>query len=145
LPKVDHTILVRFYDYLVESVLTPNITPSVSLRTPAVVRSLCLPELFSLRLSPASFCYEGLKHYFVIHFPQRSRALKDFIDKVLGPDNDITRFEYTKKNNREDGPALVGIELNCKEEYPSLIDRMERYGINYIEINKDSALFYLLI
>lgn len=92
-----------------------------------------------------SLIYEGLKHYFIIHFPQRSGALKEFIDKVLGPDNDITRFEYTKKNNREDGPALVGIELNRKEEYPSLIDRMERYGINYIEINKEPALFHLLI
>ena len=92
-----------------------------------------------------SLIYEGLKHYFIVHFPQRSGALKEFIDKVLGPHDDITRFEYTKKNNREDGPALVGIELHRKEEYQTLIDRMEQHGIHYIEINKDPVLFHLLI
>ncbi|MFD1675692.1 threonine ammonia-lyase IlvA [Alicyclobacillus fodiniaquatilis] len=92
-----------------------------------------------------SLIYEGLKYYFIVHFPQRSGALKEFIDNVLGPDDDITRFEYTKKNNREDGPALVGIELKRKEEYQFLIERMERHGIRYIDINKDPALFHLLI
>jgi threonine dehydratase len=92
-----------------------------------------------------SLIYEGLKHYFIIDFPQRAGALRKFIDHILGPDDDITRFEYTKKNNRENGPALVGIELIQKEDYDCLMFRMEQYGINYVEINKDRTLFNLLI
>lgn len=92
-----------------------------------------------------SLIFEGLKHYFIIQFPQRAGALRQFIDLVLGPEDDITRFEYTKKNNRENGPALVGIELNQKEDYQALIDRMEQYGVDYIEINRDPTLFNLLI
>ena len=84
-------------------------------------------------------------HYFIIHFPQRAGALREFIDLVVGPDDDITRFEYTKKNNREDGPALVGIELKQREDYEPLITRMKHYGIQYIEINKEPSLFHLLI
>ncbi|MCF8563181.1 threonine ammonia-lyase IlvA [Alicyclobacillus tolerans] len=92
-----------------------------------------------------SLIYEGLMHYFIIHFPQRAGALREFIDLVVGPDDDITRFEYTKKNNREDGPALVGIELKQREDYEPLITRMKHYGIQYIEINKEPSLFHLLI
>lgn len=92
-----------------------------------------------------SLIYEGLMHYFIIHFPQRAGALREFIDLVVGPDDDITRFEYTKKNDKENGPALVGIELKRREDYRPLIQRMEQYGIHYIEINKDPALFHLLI
>lgn len=58
-----------------------------------------------------SMMYEGLQHYFIVNFPQRAGALREFLDEVLGPTDDITRFEYTKKNNKSDGPALVGIEL----------------------------------
>ncbi|QSO50770.1 threonine ammonia-lyase IlvA [Alicyclobacillus curvatus] len=92
-----------------------------------------------------SLIYEGLKHYFIIHFAQRAGALRDFIDQVLGPDDDITRFEYTKKNNKENGPALVGIELKQRADYDALISRMELAGIQYTEINKDPGLFQLLI
>jgi threonine dehydratase len=92
-----------------------------------------------------SLLYEGLKHYFIINFPQRAGALREFVDKVLGPHDDITRFEYTKKNNKDNGPALVGIELKCKDDYHPLIDRLNRNGIQYIEITKDPYLFNLLI
>ena len=92
-----------------------------------------------------SLIYEGLMHYFIIHFAQRAGALREFIDCVVGPDDDITRFEYTKKNNKENGPALVGIELKQREDYEPLINRMETYGIKYVEINKDPSLFHLLI
>ncbi|HZG17096.1 MAG TPA: threonine ammonia-lyase IlvA [Candidatus Bathyarchaeia archaeon] len=92
-----------------------------------------------------SLIYEGLKHYFIINFPQRAGALREFIDRVLGKDDDITRFEYTKKNNKENGPALVGIELKYKEDYRGLIDRLDKHGIAYTEINKDENLFNLLI
>jgi len=92
-----------------------------------------------------SLIYEGLLYYFIINFPQRAGALREFLDNVLGPDDDITTFEYTKKNNKESGPGLVGIELKRKEDYAGLIERMEQKGFPYTEINNDSTLFHLLI
>lgn len=92
-----------------------------------------------------SLIYEGLKHYFLINFPQRAGALREFLEQVLGPNDDIARFEYTKKHNKENGPALVGIELSDKEDYQGLIERMEAKGIPYTELNRDLNLFNLLI
>ncbi|MFD0694060.1 threonine ammonia-lyase IlvA [Paenibacillus sp. GCM10027628] len=92
-----------------------------------------------------SLIYEGLKHYFILNFPQRAGALREFLEEVLGPTDDITRFEYTKKNNRDDAPALVGIELKNKDDYDGLIERLSRKDYGYIEINKDPKLFNLLI
>ena len=63
-----------------------------------------------------SLVYEGLQHYFIIQFPQRAGALKEFILNVLGPQDDITRFEYTKKNNKSNGPVLIGIELKSNQD-----------------------------
>ena len=92
-----------------------------------------------------SMIYEGFKHYFIVNFPQRAGALREFIDEVLGENDDITRFEYTKKNNRDEGPVLVGIELENAEDYPQIIQRMKEHNYTYIEINKDEQLFHLLI
>ncbi|OYD06652.1 threonine ammonia-lyase IlvA [Paludifilum halophilum] len=92
-----------------------------------------------------SLIFEGLKHYFTVNFPQRAGALREFLDEVLGPDDDITRFEYTKKNSKENGPALVGIELKRRSDYTPLIERMRKKGFQYMEINKDPYLFNLLI
>jgi len=92
-----------------------------------------------------SLIHEGLKHYFTINFPQRAGALREFLDKVLGPNDDITRFEYIKKNNKENGPALVGIELKSREDYEPLLERMKKNNYTYIELNKDPLLFDLLI
>ncbi|MCP4520140.1 MAG: threonine ammonia-lyase IlvA [Cytophagales bacterium] len=92
-----------------------------------------------------SLMYEGLKHYFIIRFPQRAGALREFVGKVLGPNDDITRFEYSKKSIKEAGPAFVGVELSQKEDYQVLIDKMESFGINYTEINKDPILYDYLI
>lgn len=89
--------------------------------------------------------YEGLKHYFIIRFPQRTGALRDFLNNILGPNDDITYFEYTKKHNRESGPALVGIQVRKKEDYEALIQRMEAQKINYQTLNDSSMLFDLLI
>ncbi len=69
-----------------------------------------------------SLQYEGLKHYFLIRFAQRPGALKEFVNQVLGPNDDITRFEYIKKHNKESGPALVGIELSARKDYESLLN-----------------------
>lgn len=92
-----------------------------------------------------SMIYEGLKHYFMVNFPQRSGALREFLDDVLGPDDDIVQFEYTKKHNKENGPALVGIELKSRDDYGPLIERMNHKGFRYAELNKDPLLFNLLI
>ncbi|NGY92271.1 threonine ammonia-lyase IlvA [Bacillus megaterium] len=92
-----------------------------------------------------SMIYEGLQHYFIVNFPQRAGALREFLDEVLGPTDDISRFEYTKKNNKDSGPALVGIELKHKEDYYPLINRMDKKGFPYTEINKESNLFHLFI
>ncbi|MFT9847025.1 threonine ammonia-lyase IlvA [Aneurinibacillus sp. REN35] len=92
-----------------------------------------------------SLIYEGLKHYFIINFPQRAGALREFLDNVLGPNDDITRFEYTKKNNKDNGPALVGIELKKPEDYAPLIERLVQRNIDYMEINNNPSLFNLLI
>lgn len=92
-----------------------------------------------------SLIHEGLKHYFTIQFPQRAGALREFINDVLGPDDDITRFEYTKQNSRAQGPVLLGIELKRRQDYRPLIERMDKKGFQYIEINKNPTLFQLLI
>jgi threonine dehydratase len=92
-----------------------------------------------------SLIYEGLKHYFMVNFPQRAGALREFLDDVLGPNDDITRFEYTKQHNKDNGPALVGIELKHREDYASLMERMYAKGLTFYELNKDPLLFNLLI
>lgn len=92
-----------------------------------------------------SLMYEGLKHYFIISFPQRAGALREFLDEILGPTDDITRFEYTKKNIKEEGPALVGIELKSKEDYKLLIDRLTSKQIDFIELNKNPTLFSFIL
>ena len=92
-----------------------------------------------------SLIYEGLLHYFIVNFPQRAGALRQFLDEVLQPGEDITTFEYTKKNNKENGPALVGIEIKDKLDYEGLVERMKQSGFTFKEINNDSILFDLLI
>jgi len=92
-----------------------------------------------------SLLYEGLKHYFVVNFPQRAGALREFLDGVLGPDDDITRFEYTKKSSKENGPALVGIELKSPADYEPLIARMRDKGISFIALKDHPDLFQLLV
>ncbi|MEM7656754.1 MAG: threonine ammonia-lyase [Bacteroidota bacterium] len=89
--------------------------------------------------------YHGLKHYFIIRFPQRAGALRDFLVNVLGPTDDITHFEYTKTNNREAGPALVGLEVRSEADYEALIQRMKTHQINYELVNDKPMLFHLLV
>jgi threonine dehydratase len=92
-----------------------------------------------------SLQYEGLKHYFLIRFAQRPGALKEFVNNVLGPDDDITRFEYMQKHNKETGPALVGIELKSKKDYETLVANLTRSQINYTELRNDDNLFGYLV
>lgn len=92
-----------------------------------------------------SLQYEGLKHYFLISFAQRPGALKEFVNTVLGPNDDITRFEYMQKTNKENGPALVGIELQSRSDYDTLLKKMNASNIGFSEINKNDQLFGYLI
>ena len=92
-----------------------------------------------------SLQYEGLKHYFLINFAQRPGALKEFVNNVLGPNDDITRFEYMQKNNKEAGPALVGIELKNREDHDALLTNLNKYHIGYTELSKDNTLFSYLV
>lgn len=92
-----------------------------------------------------SLQYEGLKHYFLIRFAQRPGALKQFVNHVLGPNDDITRFEYMQKHNKETGPALVGIELKSKQDYENLINNLNHHQINYTELSKQDNLFGYLV
>ncbi len=92
-----------------------------------------------------SLQYEGLKHYFLVRFAQRPGALREFLNYVLGPGDDITRFEYIQKTNKESGPALVGIELQARQDYGPLIENMRRYNIDFTELNKNDTLFGYLV
>jgi len=92
-----------------------------------------------------SLLYEGLKHYFLVRFPQRAGALRHFVNNVLGPDDDITRFEFIKKNNREAGPALVGIEMKVPSDYGVLLANMKKHKVAFTEVNNNESLFEYLI
>ncbi|MEH0156576.1 threonine ammonia-lyase IlvA [Limibacter armeniacum] len=92
-----------------------------------------------------SLLFEGLKFYFIIRFPQRAGALRDFLVNVLGPKDDIVHFEYTKKINREKGPALVGLEVESPEDFNKLTERMSEKNIQYELLNERFDLFNFLI
>jgi len=92
-----------------------------------------------------SLLYEGLKHYFIIRFAQRPGALKEFVNEVLGPNDDIVRFEYMQKHHKETGPALVGIELKDPRDYDVLIERMREKHIHFTELNKNDTLFGFIV
>jgi threonine dehydratase len=92
-----------------------------------------------------SLLYEGLKHYFIVRFPQRPGAFRDFLDNILGPNDDITFFQYSKKNNREQGPAIVGIELQSKEDFEPLMTRLKESNLLQEYLNAKPDLFQFLI
>ncbi len=99
----------------------------------------------SEEIKEKSLLYEGLKHYFIVRFPQRSGALLTFIKDVLGPNDDITHFSYTKKINKEMGPAIIGIEVTDPKDFDSLIERMEEKGFAYQYLNDNNDLFEFLV
>lgn len=92
-----------------------------------------------------SLRYEGLKHYFILNFAQKPGQLRKFVEKALGPDDDIVRFEYIKKTNAEQGPALVGIELGHRDDYPNLLKRMDELGFTYRVITDDDMFYKHLV
>ena len=92
-----------------------------------------------------SLLYEGLKHYFIINFPQKSGAVLSFIRDVIGPTDDLVYIQYIRKTNKESGPALIGIEVSAKEDFDALIRRMDAHGVSYEYINENNKLFEILI
>jgi threonine dehydratase len=88
---------------------------------------------------------EGRKHYFLVNFPQEPGALRRFLDDVLGPDDDITYFEYVKRSNRESGPALVGIELGSADDLAALLHRMRDSRMTVESIDPESAIGRFLV
>ncbi|MBX2896537.1 MAG: threonine ammonia-lyase IlvA [Cyclobacteriaceae bacterium] len=92
-----------------------------------------------------SLLYEGLKHYFIVRFAQRPGALKEFVNHILGPNDDIVRFEFIQKHNKETGPALIGIEVKSREDFAMLIERMDSYKLNYTLVNQNENLFEYLV
>ena len=89
--------------------------------------------------------YSNLKHYFVVKFPQRSGALKEFVNNVLGENDDITFFEYVKKNNREYTTAIVGIELKLSKDLLYLTKKMKENGFFSEYLNdKPETLRFLI-
>jgi len=92
-----------------------------------------------------SLVYEGRKHYFLVNFPQEPGALRRFLDEVLGPDDDITLFEYVKRSNRETGPALVGIELGDPDSFADLLLKMDASPITFEVVAADSPFYRFLV
>ncbi len=92
-----------------------------------------------------SLLFEELKHYFLVNFPQRPGALKEFVNVVLGPNDDITKFEYTKKVNRGSGPVIIGILLKEKSDASELEERVRSFDSSYLSINKNPMLYTLLV
>lgn len=92
-----------------------------------------------------SLLHEGLMHYFMIQFPQRPGSLKEFVNDILGPDDDITYFQFTKKNSREVGPAVVGLELKNKNDILSIKSQMTKKGFEFKYLNEKQDLFTHLI
>lgn len=89
--------------------------------------------------------FAQLKHYFIVRFPQRAGALKEFVTEILGPNDDITFFEYSKKNNRENAPAVVGVQLKSAQDFSPLVERMKSHGFYGDYLNEKPDLFQYLI
>ena len=89
--------------------------------------------------------YDGIKHYFVVNFPQRPGALREFVNDILGPNDDITRFEYIKRANKGKGPVLIGIALSDKNTYDGLLERLSEFDPSYINLNGNETLYNMLV
>jgi len=83
--------------------------------------------------------YSGLKKYFILRMPQRPGALKEFLN-ILGPDDDICRFEYLKKSARNFGSVLIGIETPSPDAFPRFLALLDDAGFTYTDITNDETL-----
>ena len=92
-----------------------------------------------------SLVHEGIKHYFIVDFPQEPGALRRFLNDVLGPDDDIAMFEYVKRSDRETGPAFVGITLGQPSDLGGLLERMDESPLQIERVSQDSPLFRMFV
>ena len=92
-----------------------------------------------------SLLYEGLKHYFMVQFPQRPGALREFVNDVLSESDDITYFQFIKKNNRDIGPVVVGLEVKSENDIKLVKSKMIDKGFHFQYLNENDSLLALLI
>lgn len=124
-------------DYYKEKIKGKNVVSIVSGSNNDITRTEEIRE--------RSLLFEGLKHYFIVRFAQRPGAFREFLENILGPNDDITYFQYSKKNNREQGPAIVGIELQNKEDFEPLYQRLKSSNMLQEYLNEKPDLFEFLI
>tara|TARA_B100000925_G_scaffold291885_1_gene282171 strand:+ start:8820 stop:10046 length:1227 start_codon:yes stop_codon:yes gene_type:complete len=96
-------------------------------------------------ISEIALRYDNLKHYFIIQFRQKPGELKKFVNNILGPNDDITRFEYIKKTNKSYGQVLVGVELTHPDDLPNIMQNLEENNFNYKYINDDELLMSYVV
>jgi threonine dehydratase len=124
-------------DFYAEEIKGKNIVCIVSGSNNDITRTAEIKE--------RALLYANLKHYFILKFPQRAGALKEFVAEVLGPNDDITHFEYTKKNNRANGSAVVGLELKSSKDLGPLVERMKAGNFYGDYLNDKPDLFQFLV
>lgn len=130
-------LTISALDFLEEDIAGKNVVCVVSGSNNDITRTAEIKE--------RALLYANLKHYFIIRFPQRAGALKEFVVDVLGPNDDITHFQYSKKHSRENGPAVVGVELKKKEDLEPLIERMKTRNFFGDYLNDKPDLFQYLV
>lgn len=124
-------------DFYAEEIKGKNVVCVVSGSNNDITRTAEIKE--------RALLYNNLKHYFILTFPQRAGALRQFVDEVLGPNDDITHFEYTKKTNRENGSAVVGLELKSPDDLHPLIEKMKHFNFYGDYLNNKPELFQFLV
>jgi len=130
-------LAVAALDYIADDIAGKNVVCILSGSNNDITRMEEIKE--------RSLLHEGVKHYFVINFPQRAGALKYFVEHILGPNDDITHFQYSKKTNREKGPAVVGIELKDPDDFEPLVSRMKKAFYFGEYLNDSPHLFEMIV
>ncbi|MET7029030.1 threonine ammonia-lyase IlvA [Sediminicola luteus] len=130
-------LTIAALDYFKDEIKDKNVICIVSGSNNDITRTAEIKE--------RALLYGKLKHYFIVRFPQRPGALKQFVAEILGPDDDITHFEYSKKSSKENAPAIVGIELKSPDDLEPLISRMKDKNFFGEYLNDKPDLFQYLI
>jgi threonine dehydratase len=128
---------IAVLDFYAEEIKGKNVVCVVSGSNNDITRTAEIKE--------RALLYANLKHYFIVLFPQRAGALKEFVVDILGPNDDITHFQYTKKTNRENGSAVVGIQLKSSADLEPLITKMKQRNFYGDYLNNKPELFQFLV
>lgn len=130
-------LTIAALDYFKDEIKDKNVVCIVSGSNNDITRTAEIKE--------RALLYGKLKHYFIVRFPQRPGALKQFVAEILGPNDDITHFEYSKKSSKENAPAIVGIELKSQDDLDPLMSRMKEKNFFGEYLNDKPDLFQYLI